>query len=92
MRGHQNHTQRMEQIADHPPTFALECDVHSKARNYGKCSGALKHFFNFLLCFGKFLLYLKHPSLQNPKVSILNFDDRLRISDGQNTLLPHVVT
>lgn len=52
----------------------------------------LKHFFNFLLCFGKFLLYLKHPTLQNLEVSILNFDDRLRISDGQNMLLPHVVT
>lgn len=80
-RGHHSHTERMKQIADPPPTVALECDVHSKARNYGKCSGALKHFFNFLLCFGKFILYLKHRSLQNPKFSILNFDEWLRISD-----------
>lgn len=38
------------------------------------------------------IIYFKHSSLQNPKVSVLNVDDRLRILDGQNVLLRHVVT
>lgn len=100
MRGHQSHTHTMEQAADCPPPLPWNMITFwSKEMESGQ--GLWSTFWT--LCFALENFSRTHSSLQNcvlvwrtwhlsPSVTILNFDARMRISDGQNILLPHIVT
>lgn len=74
-RGHQNHIQRMDQVAmsDSPPifskSFALEYGVCFGTSKYWKGRSRVKVFGapSFLLCFGTFFAFKKHSGLWSPE-------------------------
>ena len=74
-RGHQNHIQRMDQVAvaDSPPIF-----IKSFGLEYGVCFGTSKCWTgrfrvkvfgapNFSLCLGTFFPFKKHSGLRSPE-------------------------